>query len=291
MKNKDDRENKILAVSYISIIANCFLSLFKLIAGLLGNSISMVSDAIHSISDVASTFVVIFGVKLSNKISDDDHQYGHERLESVMSIVLATMLLIVGLGIGETGIKNLFNYGALKTPSLIALIAAIVSILVKEGMYWLTIIVAKQTKSSMLKADAWHHRSDALSSIGSLIGIIGARCGYIWTDSVASIIICIVIVKIALDIFKESFGKLVDKACDNDTKKKIYDKILNIDGVKNIDDLKTRMFADKIYVDVEIAVDGTLTVYEGHNIAQKVHDDIENLDDRIKHCMVHINPI
>ena len=287
-----DREKLILKVSYLSIAVNCFLSGFKLISGLLGHSVAMVSDAVHSISDVASTFIVILGVKLSNKISDEDHQYGHERLESVMSVVLAVMLLFVGIGIGEVGVKNIINYKNIEilTPGLITVIAAILSIVLKEGMYWITYIVGKKVQSSMLKADAWHHRSDALSSVGSLIGIIGARMGFILLDSIASLVICVIIVKISIDIFKESFEKLVDKSCDVKTKEEIKSEIQSIEGVKNIDDLKTRIFGDKIFVDVEISVDPLLTVKEGHDIAENVHNKVENLNEKIKHCLVHVNP-
>jgi cation diffusion facilitator family transporter len=253
----------------------------------------MVSDAVHSLSDVLSTFVVILGVKLSSKLSDDDHQYGHERLESVMAIVLSIMLLVVGLEIGQVGVKNLINYKSvfIAIPSVINVIAAIVSILVKEMMYWVTYLVGKKVNSSMLKADAWHHRSDALSSVGSLIGVLGARYGYIWLDSVASLVICLFILKIAFDIFKESVDKLVDKACDKTTEKNLISVAKSVKGVEHVDDIKTRIFADKIYVDMEICVDGSLTVSQGHYIAENVHESVESFDSRIKHCTVHVNPI
>ena len=157
-------------------------------------------------------------------------------------------------------------------------------------MYWITYLVGKKVQSSMLKADAWHHRSVALSSVGSLIGIIGARMGFILLDSIASLVICVIIVKISIDIFKESFEKLVDKSCDVKTKEEIKSEIQSIEGVKNIDDLKTRIFGDKIFVDVEISVDPLLTVKEGHDIAENVHNKVENLNEKIKHCLVHVNP-
>lgn len=287
------REKLILQVSYLSIFVNVLLSVFKLVAGIVGNSVSMVSDAVHSISDVLSTFIVIIGVKISNKISDEDHPYGHERLESVMAIVLSILLLIVGLSIGKVGFTNLLNYKILdiSIPTKLTLVAALLSILIKEGMYWVTLIISKKVNSSMLKADAWHHRSDALSSVGSLIGIYGARHGYIWLDSLASIIICLFILKIAFDIFKDSVDKLVDKACDSEVVTKYNKIIMSVDGVEHIDDLKTRVFADKVYVDVEICVNGMLTVLEGHEIAENVHNAIESCDNSVKHCTVHVNPI
>lgn len=287
-----EREKLILSVSYLSIVINCLLSVFKLLSGYFGHSISMVSDGIHSLSDVLSTFIVILGVKLSSKSADKGHPYGHERLESAMSIVLAVLLLIVGLGIGQKGILNVINYQTLEIqePGFVNIIAAIVSIITKEGMYWVTYLVGKKVDSSMLKADAWHHRSDALSSIGSLIGVVGARY-FILTDSIASIVICLFIIKIAVDIFRDAMSKLVDEACDAVLQEEIVNEILSIVGVEHIDDIKTRQFADKVYVDAEIAVDGNLRVVDGHEIAQKVHDSVEKLDLRIKHCTVHVNPV
>lgn len=287
------REKLILQVSYLSIFVNVLLSIFKFVAGIIGHSVAMISDAVHSLSDVLSTFVVIIGVKISNKVSDDNHQYGHERLESVMAIVLSILLLVVGLGIGKVGITNLLNYKTLviDIPTRLTLVAALLSILVKEGMYWITLIISKKVNSSMLKADAWHHRSDALSSVGSLLGILGARHGYVWLDSLASIIICLFILKIAFDIFIDSVDKLVDKACNNEVVNKFNNIINSVDGVEQVDELKTRVFADKIYVDVEICVNGMLTVFEGHEIAENVHNAIEACDKSVKHCSVHVNPI
>lgn len=287
-----EREKLILSVSYLSIVINCLLSVFKLLSGYFGHSISMVSDGIHSLSDVLSTFIVILGVKLSGKVADAGHPYGHERLESAMSIVLSVLLFVVGLGIGQKGIVTILNYQTIeiKEPAFINIVAAVVSIITKEAMYWVTFLVGKRVDSSMLKADAWHHRSDALSSIGSLIGVVGARY-FILTDSIASLVICLFIVKIAVDIFKDAMDKLVDRACDEVLQKSIMEEILSISGVEHIDDIKTRQFADKVYVDAEIAVDGNLRVVDGHAIAQKVHDNVEKLDLRIKHCTVHVNPV
>ena len=167
-------------VAFITIIQNVLLSVFKLLAGIFAHSNAMISDAIHSASDVFSTIVVIIGVKLASKDSDKEHPYGHERLECVAANILAMVLLFTGLEIGSKAIKDIFsgNYSNLKAPGVLALIAAIVSIVVKEIMYWYTRHYAKKIDSSALMADAWHHRSDALSSIGALIGISGAMLGY-----------------------------------------------------------------------------------------------------------------
>ena len=185
-----------MKVSVISVIVNLLLSVFKLIAGILAKSGAMISDAVHSASDVFSTFVVMIGVTISEKESDKEHPYGHERLECVAAIILSMVLAITGLGIGVTGIRNIANgeSGVLEAPGLLALIAAVVSIAVKEWMYWFTRAAAKKINSGALMADAWHHRSDALSSIGAFVGILGARLGYPILDPIASIIICIFVI-------------------------------------------------------------------------------------------------
>lgn len=290
MKNNDLKEG--MKVSVISIIGNVFLSIFKFIAGIIGKSNAMISDSIHSLSDVLSTIVVMIGLKLASKKEDVSHPYGHERIECVASFILAIFLFITGLGIGWMGIKTIFfeNYGEIKTPTLIALIAAIISIITKEAMYWYTRSVVKKIKSDALMADAWHHRSDALSSIGSLIGIGGAMMGFKLLDSIASIIICLCIIKVSYDIFMDSVDKMVDKACNSDFINKICDLVLSTNGVLNIDLIKTRLFGNKIYIDLEIAANQDLTLKEAHEIAQKVHDKIENNYEDVKHCMVHVNP-
>ena len=292
-KPKSDVNEKIaIKVSFYSITANIFLSIFKLLAGIIGKSGAMLSDAVHSMSDVFSTIIVIIGVKLANKKEDKDHQYGHERLECVAAIILAMSLILVGFGIGISGIKNIVsgNYESLAIPGILALVAAIVSIITKEAMFWYTKIAAQKTKSSALMADAWHHRSDSLSSIGSLIGIWGARSGFPVSDSIASVVICIFILKAGYDVFKDAVKQIVDEACDDETVAKIYDIASLQDGVVKIDMIKTRLFASKAYVDIEISVDGDKNLKEAHEVAQRVHDEVEKNLDIVKHCMVHVNP-
>ena len=288
----ENREKIMLKVSYVSIIGNLFLTIFKLLAGFIGHSVAMVSDGVHSFSDIASTVIVIIGVKLGNRSSDKEHQYGHERMESAMSIVLAVLLFFVGIEIGESGIKNIFfsESEEIIVPSMIAIIAAVVSIITKEGMFWVTYLASKKVKSSMLKADAWHHRSDAISSVVSLIGIFLAQKGYVWFDSVAGLLIGLFITKISIDIFREALDKMVDKACSEEEQKKISDAILSVEGVINVDGLRTRLFGDKIFVDVEILVNGDITVSQGHIIAGKVREKVKNTLEEIKDCHVHVNP-
>lgn len=279
-------------VSFITITVNMLLSVIKLIAGMIGHSNAMISDAIHSASDVFSTFVVLIGIKLSTKTADKEHPYGHERLECVAALLLAFVLFITGLGIGYDALKNIIqgNYSHLQVPSILALVVAIISILMKEGMYWYTRYYAKKMDSSALMADAWHHRSDAFSSIGALIGILGARMGYPIMDSIASLVIFLFIAKAAYDIFKDAIDKMVDHSCDEKTENELRHYIEQNQNVIHIDLLQTRIFGNKIYVDIEIALDGTLTLQEAHDIAEKVHDDIESHFPKVKHIMVHVNP-
>lgn len=280
-------------VSLISIIGNVMLSAVKLLAGIIANSNAMISDAVHSASDVFSTIVVIIGIKLASKEADKEHPYGHERLECVAAIVLAMVLFITGLVIGAEALKNIVqgNYSDLQVPGILALIAAIVSIVSKEGMYWYTRYYAKKIDSSALMADAWHHRSDAFSSIGALIGIGGARMGFPVMDSIASLVIFVFIVKAAYDIFKDAMDKMVDHSCDEETEKQIYDCVMKNEHVMNIDLLQTRIFGNKIYVDVEIQLHASYTLEEAHSIAETVHNDIENSFPKVKHIMVHVNPV
>lgn len=291
MKKKTDKQIA-MRVSSVSILGNVALSVIKLIAGIVANSGAMISDAVHSMSDVISTFVVIIGYNFSSKGSDKDHPYGHERLECIAALFLSAILFVTGAGIGLEGFNKILegNYGQLAIPGAIALVAAVISIVFKEWMFWYTRHAAKTINSSSLMADAWHHRSDALSSVGSFIGIFGARLGFPILDPIASVVICLFILKAAFDIASDAVDKLTDKACDEKTVKEMIKLIERQPGVVNIDEIKTRLFGNKIYVDVEIGVDGNITLNEAHDIAQNVHDVIEHQFEHVKHCMVHVNP-
>lgn len=290
--SEDEFQRVANKVSFVTIIGNILLSVMKLIAGFIAHSNAMISDAIHSASDVFSTFVVIIGIKLASKKADKEHPYGHERLECVAAIVLSMVLFITGFGIGAAALKNITSgdYNNIVVPGILALVAAIVSIVSKEAMYWYTRYNAKRIDSSALMADAWHHRSDAFSSIGALIGIAGARLGFPIMDSIASLIIFVFIIKAAYDIFKDAIDKMVDHACDDDTVNQIRECVMKHEDVLGIDMLQTRIFGNKIYVDLEISTDGSYTLSKAHTIAESVHDDIEKSFPKVKHIMVHVNP-
>ncbi len=286
-----DFEKTATRVSLVSVAGNTALSLFKLLAGVLAHSGAMISDAVHSASDVLSSFIVIIGVKLAAREADREHPYGHERFECVAAIVLAVVLAVTGLLIGRRAVEQIAGGAAAQSaPGLLALIAAAVSIVCKEAMYWYTRHYARRLNSAALMANAWHHRSDALSSVGALIGIAGARMGVPVMEPLASLVICGFILKAAYDIFRDATGKMVDRACDAETEKKISDCVLEQPEVLGIDHLQTREFGSRIYVDLEIRLDGSLTLRESHDIAEQVHDRIERTFPTVKHIMVHVNP-
>ncbi len=292
MKKEEEFERVAMRVSAVSIIANFALTVFKLSAGILAHSGAIISDAIHSASDVFSTIVVIIGIRISRKESDKNHPYGHERLECVAAIVLATILAFTGLGIGYSALRQIAggDYANLTVPGRLALVAAAVSILVKEAMYQYTRINARRIDSGALMADAWHHRSDALSSVGALIGIGGARLGFPILDPVASVVICVFIEKAAYEIFMDAVDKMVDKACDEETEAALRECAATQEGVLGVDLLHTRVFGNKIYVDIEICADGEETLRRAHETAERVHDSIEKNFPKVKHIMVHVNP-
>jgi len=281
-----------IRTSYGSIIINLILSLIKLIAGLLAHSSAMISDAVHSASDVFSSIVVILGINIASKESDEDHPYGHERYEPVAALILANILLVTGILIGINGAKVLINHTYVNNeiPGRLALFAAVLSIITKEALYWYTRFQAKRINSSALLADAWHHRSDSLSSIGALIGIIFARLGMLYMDSVASLIICVFILKASIDIFREAINKLVDHSCGEQFNVEINSCIRSVAGVCDVDKIISREFGNRVYVDIEISVDGSLTLTSAHNIAEAVHERLELAFPVVKHVTVHVNP-
>ena len=288
----DPKQHEKIAVnvSTVTIIINLVLAGFKFVAGFVAHSGGMISDAVHSASDVLATFIVILGVKLAGRDADRDHPYGHERLECVAALILGVILAATGFGIGLSGIRKITGGEELLIPGTLALIAAAVSIVVKEAMFWYTWLAAKKIDSSALKAEAWHHRSDALSSVGSFAGILGARLGFPALDPVASVVICLFILKAAWDILADALGKMTDHACPPALVQEMAESVLSQPGVLGLDTLNTRLFGDRVYVDVEIRADGDLPLKVTHATAQAVHDALEAQFPQVKHCMVHVNP-
>lgn len=289
---KPDETAVIRKLSLVGIIGNVFLSAFKFIAGIMGNSSAMVSDAVHSLSDVFATFIAFLGVRFGRREADASHPYGHERIESLAAIVLGLILLVTGVGIGLVGLEKILagNYESLPIPGMIALVAAIVSIAVKEGMFWYTRHWARVIRSSAFEADAWHHRSDAMSSIGALVGVGGSMLGYPVLDPIASVVICLFILKQGISIIYDALKKMLDTSCGEQFEKEVRQLVDAENQVERIDMLRTRMFGDKVYIDMEIAIDGSMQLTDAHAIAERVHDDIEHAFPEVKHVMIHVNP-
>ena len=278
-------------LSRVGIFGNVLLAAFKLFAGILGKSGAMVSDAVHSLSDVFATVIAWIGVRLSRRKEDTEHPYGHERLECVASLALGLILAGTGIGIGWSGIRKLlWDRGNIEIPTMLPLIAAVISIAVKEGMYQYTMHYARMLDSAAFKADAWHHRSDAISSVGSFIGIGMAKLGFPVMDPVASLIICALILKVAFEISRDAVSKMLDTACDNQFEQSLRTFVGAQDGVERIDLLHTRQFGNKIYVDLEIAVESDISLIDAHRIAERVHSAVEREFPNVKHVMIHVNP-
>lgn len=287
IKNSD--LDRVREVSILTVTGNIVLSLLKILMGVYGKSQALVSDGIHSVLDVMTTVIAFLGIKASKKESDSCHPYGHEKIEPIIAKIMAVILFITALFIGYKGVNSILK-GDFHTPSVLTIYIAIISIMMKEWMFRITIKVAREINSSSLRADSWHHRSDSYSSIATLIGIIGARMGVLILDPLISILICFLISKIAIGIYIQAIRELIDTSASFDMQKRIRDLILEVNGVRRIDKLQTRLHASKIYADIEISIDKDITVYEGHLIAHKVHDNIEYNIKEIKHCNIHVNP-
>ena len=278
-------------MSLMGILGNVALAAFKLTAGIIGKSGAMVSDAAHSLSDVVATLIAYIGVRLSRQEEDANHPYGHERLECVASLILSLILAGTGIGVGYSGIRKLFLvHETPEIPTLLPLIAAVVSIVVKEGMFRYTMHYARKLDSSAFKADAWHHRSDAMSSVGAFAGIGLARLGFPIMDPIAGLVIAVLILKVAFDIFKDAIAKMLDTSVGKDFERSVRKFIEEQPDVRHIDVMRTRQFGNRIYVDLEIAVRRDMSLVEAHNIAENVHRNVEKEFPNVKHIMIHVNP-
>lgn len=288
MKNRYDESNK---VTITSIILNCLLTIFKVIAGTIGNSTAMIADGFHSASDVISSVVILIGNYIAQKPEDKEHNYGHEKAETVVSALLSILLIVVSIQIGYQGIILLFNIEQLKTPTMLPLIAAIFSILVKEYQYQITIKIAKKTNSPALKADAWHHRSDAFTSIAAFIGIIGGMFGFKILDPIVTIFVAIFILKIGYDILKKSINELLDVSIEQEEISNIMSIVEKSKEISSVKTLKSRKYGPLIYLDIEICVDGNISVKEGHDIATSFEEEVKERLGFVKGIIIHVEPI
>lgn len=288
-------EKRLIAqVTSVGVFGNIALCAFKLFAGIAGNSGAMVSDAIHSLSDVFATAIAFIGVKSSKKSADESHPYGHERFESLASMLLGLILLVTGIGIGISGVKTatqiLENASTSANPEFIALVAAIASIVVKEAMFWYTRHVAKVLKSSAFMADAWHHRSDAISSIAALVGIAGSMLGFPVLEPIATVFIAIFIIGVAWKLLRDSLGQLLDSSVGKEFEEELSAFVSKHTGVLGVDMVRSRRFGNRICIDLEIEVDGKLTLEVAHTIAEDVRLSILESYPMIKFVTVHENP-
>ena len=277
-------------VTVVGMATNVILTLLKLAAGVIARSGAMISDAVHSASDIFSGLIVLIGVRISSKAPDEGHPYGHERYECVAALLLSGVLAAVGGTIGVNAVKDIVNGTVQEAPGILALIAAVASIVTKETLFWYTRGYAKRYRSTALHAEAWHQRSDALSSIGALIGIAGARMGVPVMEPIASFIIALFILRVAVRIFRDAVDQMVDHSASEETEAAFRATALEQPGVQGVELLRTRMFGNRVYVDLEIAADPALTLAEAHEIAERVHDAIEQAYPDVKHIMVHVNP-
>ncbi|WIV12299.1 cation diffusion facilitator family transporter [Proteiniborus sp. MB09-C3] len=291
IKAVDDNERFRIAsrITWLTIILNIILSIAKIGIGIISSSTAMIADGVHTVSDVASSLGIIVGFIISNKPEDSKHQYGHEKAESIAGFVLSLMLISVGIKIGYSSIELMIS-GTTKVPGMLALWAALASIVVKEFQYRITMNQGRRINSSALMADAWHHRSDALSSVGTLIGIGGARLGYKILDPLAGFIVSVIVVKVGIDLFLKGYNELMDSSIEEEELTQISNVILSETKIEEINDLKARRHGSKVFIDVEVCVDPNISVLEGHDIAEDVEKVIYDNLDNVKKVLVHVNP-
>lgn len=281
-----------MRVSIICIVCNLMLCGVKLVGGLAAHSEALVSDGVNSAFDVVSGVIVIIGAWMSRIKPDDDHPYGHERFESVASVVLSVVLFVTAVFMGHTAIEDLIAgaYKEREMPGMLSLVAALISIITKEIMFRFTKGNAEKINSLSLKAAAWDHRADMISTAFALVGVMISQYGFPVADIIASLIVCVFIARTAYKVFREAMGQMVDKTCDPEKYGEIRDSILSVDGVLGIDLLQVRTFGNRLYVDLEISEDGCITLNEAHEVAEDVHREVEMRFPEVKHIMIHVNP-
>ena len=291
-----NRTKEIFKVTIIGSVVNVLLLVFKFVAGVLGHSSAMVADAVHSLSDFLTDAIVLIFVKISSKPNDKSHEYGHGKFETLALTIIGLVLVFVAVGIiseGVVKIDDFFEGKELEAPGMLALWAAVASILLKEAVYRYSIIKARKLNSQALEANAWHHRSDALSSIGTLIGVGGAIfLGQKWVilDPVASVIVGVFIGKVAFDLLKNGVGDLTDKALPESVEKEIMSMVSGLADVSNPHNLKTRRIGNHYAIELHIKMDGNITLCEAHDKATEIENLLRNKYGKETHVAVHVEP-
>lgn len=270
---------------------NLFLTFFKFSAGILGNSQAMIADAVHSLSDFASDIIVILGFEFTGKPEDKNHPYGHGRAETLATFMVGIILFLVALGILRGATLSIIAEKYEK-PGLYALVAAVLSVILKEFLYFYTLKKGKYINSDALKANAWHHRSDSMSSVAAFLGITASMINpeYHIFDSIAAIVVSFICIRSSVDILKEPVKNIMESSVDEKTVNFISKIAKNKNGVLNVHNLKTRKVGNSIFADMHIEVDPEITVIKAHNIAESVKKEIKNKIDNIEDVLIHIEP-
>lgn len=284
------RYRKIRKVTLIGSAVDFLLGITKITVGWLVHSQALVADGIHSLSDLVTDFIVLYAAKHSHKVADEDHPYGHGRIETLATVVLGIILVIIAMGIAYDAVLRLNSPSTLLVPGFLALIVAVISVISKEWIYRYTMAAARHLRSEMLMANAWHSRSDAISSIVVVIGIAGAIYGYPYLDAVAAVAVSVMIAKIGVDLVRSSSKELIDTALDPKEVETIRDHIFDVDGVRAAHMLRSRKSAGNAFIDVHIQVDPRLSVSEGHQIGESVRRYLIKTVEMVSDVTVHIDP-
>ena len=291
-----NRTKEIFKVTIIGSVVNVLLLVLKFVAGVLGHSSAMVADAVHSLSDFLTDIVVLVFVKISSKPNDKEHEYGHGKFETLAMTVIGFILVIVAVGIisdGVVKIDDFFEGQELEAPGMLALWAAVISIVLKEAVYRYSIIKARKLNSQALEANAWHHRSDALSSIGTLIGVGGAIfLGQRWVilDPIASVIVGVFIGKVAFELLRDGIGDLTDKALPESVEQEILSLVSGLKDVGNPHNLKTRRIGNHYAIELHVKMDGNITLFEAHDKATEIENLLRSKYGKETHVAVHVEP-
>jgi len=273
----------------IGLITNIALATFKLFAGIFGFSYAMIADAIHSMSDCLATGTVYVGLRIGERPPDESHPYGHANAESIAAFLVALIILATGVFVGVSAV-HLIAHRHLETPATIALAAAAISIVVKEGLFRYTLKVGKRNNSPAVITNAWHHRSDAYSSVAALAGILGARLAFQYLDPIAGLVVSAFIVKMSFPLLRSNIGILMDERPEPAFLDSVKATVLKVGGVRAIDSIKVHRRGSTFTIDVEVAVDSNLTVEQGHQVASKVRNNLQNKIKHVQDVMVHVNP-
>jgi cation diffusion facilitator family transporter len=291
-----ERNREIYKVTLVGGVVNVVLLLFKFIAGILGHSSAMVADAVHSLSDFVTDIVVLVFVRISGKPKDKSHDYGHGKYETLAMTLIGFALLAVAIGIIYNGTTNIIfwaNGGQLEAPGLLALWAALLSIVLKEGVYHYSMVKARELNSQALEANAWHHRSDALSSVGTAIGIGGAIfLGQRWTvlDPIASVVVGAFIVKVSIDLLRNGIGDLMEQSLPDSVEEEILNLVASLPGDVKPHDLRTRRLGNHYAIELHILMDGDVSLREAHDKASEVENLLRDHYGAETHVAVHVEP-